>query len=319
MRDSEGGGGIGSPAQAKGFLTRLLRGARGDSRAAHGGFLRRLARDARGNTLAIVGAALVPLAGMIGSGVDMSRAYMAKTRLQSACDAAALAGRRVMQNDTLDATVTNEAVRFFNFNFPQRLYSTATFTPAVTRPSTGTVRVTASTTIPTSIMKIFGFTSLPLSVTCDASLNFVNTDVMLVLDTTGSMDNDVNDNVTSTDSARKITALRDAVMAMYDTLAPTQTQLEAAGMRLRYGVVPYSSSVNVGTLIRAVNASYLVDSYNYQSRVANYNTLNSSSSANGPYWEIYSSTAPYYTQNTALATSISQANCLSFMKNQAFT
>ena len=48
------------------------------------------ARDARGNTLAIVGAALVPLAGMIGSGVDMSRAYMAKTRLQSACDAAAL-------------------------------------------------------------------------------------------------------------------------------------------------------------------------------------------------------------------------------------
>ncbi len=53
------------------------------------GFLARLARDVRGNTLAIVGAALVPLSAMIGSGVDMSRAYMAKTRLQSACDAAA--------------------------------------------------------------------------------------------------------------------------------------------------------------------------------------------------------------------------------------
>ena len=52
---------------------------------------------------------LVPLAAMIGSGVDMSRAYMAKTRLQSACDAAALAGRRVMQNDTMTTTVTNEA------------------------------------------------------------------------------------------------------------------------------------------------------------------------------------------------------------------
>src|SRR3954471_5866842 len=89
-----------------------------------GGFLVRLARDSRGNTLAIVGAALVPLAGMIGSGVDMSRAYMAKTRLQSACDAGALAGRRVMQNDTLDSTVINEANRFFNFNFTQRLYGT---------------------------------------------------------------------------------------------------------------------------------------------------------------------------------------------------
>src|SRR5436853_7703628 len=42
-----------------------------DSRRGRG-FLTRLARDSRGNTLAIVGAALIPLAAMIGSGVDMS-------------------------------------------------------------------------------------------------------------------------------------------------------------------------------------------------------------------------------------------------------
>src|SRR6185503_20042645 len=90
--------------------------------ARRGSFLTRLARDTRGNTLAIIGAALVPLSAMIGSGVDMSRAYMAKNRLQSACDAAALAGRRVMVADTLDTNVINEATRFFNFNFPQRLY-----------------------------------------------------------------------------------------------------------------------------------------------------------------------------------------------------
>src|SRR3954471_11530074 len=93
-----------------------------------GGFLVRLARDSRGNTLAIVGAALVPLAGMIGSGVDMSRAYMAKTRLQSACDAAALAGRRVMTNDVMNDAVRDEARRFFNFNFRQNLYQTESFT-----------------------------------------------------------------------------------------------------------------------------------------------------------------------------------------------
>ena len=39
-------------------------------------------------------------------------------------------------------------------------------------------------------------------------------------------------------------------MALYDELAPIQTQLEANGLRLRYGVVPYSSTVNVGALIR---------------------------------------------------------------------
>jgi Flp pilus assembly protein TadG len=213
------------------------------------GFLGRLRRDIRGNTLAIVGAALVPITAMIGSGVDMSRAYMARTRLQSACDSAALAGRRVMQNDTVNQTVIDEARRFFNFNFNQGLYNTAAFTPAVTRASQGTVRVTASTTIPTTIMRMFGFTTLPLDVTCDASLNFVNTDVMLVLDTTGSMDWDVNGNTTSVDANRRITALRDAVMALYDELAPIQTQLEANGLRLRYGLVPYSSTVNVGRLI----------------------------------------------------------------------
>ncbi len=93
------------------------------------GFLGRLRRDIRGNTLAIVGAALVPIAAMIGSGVDMSRAYMARTRLQSACDSAALAGRRVMQNDTVNQAVVDEARRFFNFNFNQGLYNTAAFTP----------------------------------------------------------------------------------------------------------------------------------------------------------------------------------------------
>ena len=92
-----------------------------------------------------------------------------------------------MDNDTLDDNAIAEARRFFNFNFPQGLYQTATFTPTVTRPATGTVRVTASTTIPTAIMRMFGFTTLPLNVTCDASLNFVNTDIVLVLDVTGSM------------------------------------------------------------------------------------------------------------------------------------
>ena len=234
------------------------------------GFLRRLRRDRSGNTFAIVAAALVPLTAMIGSGVDMSRAYMAKTRLQSACDAAALAGRRVMINDTLDSNVTTEATRFFRYNFPQGLYQTANITPVVTRPSSGTVRVAAATTIPTAIMRIFGFTSIPLEVNCDASLSYVNTDVMLVLDTTGSMAWDINGNTTTNTADQKITALRNAVMALYDELAPIQTQLEANGLRLRYGVVPYSSTVNVGALIRGVNPDYLVNTLEYQTRVARF-------------------------------------------------
>ena len=249
------------------------------------GFLARLFRDHRGNTLAIVGAAMIPLAAMIGSGVDMSRAYMAKTRLQSACDAAALAGRRVMQDDTLTKGVTDEATKFFNFNFPKTTsggvtrgpYQTAEIAaPTVTRPVAGTVRVSASTTIPTTVMRMFGFANLPLSVTCDASLNFVNTDVMLVLDTTGSMYCNPNESglcgKTVESSTSRIVALRAAVMALYNELEPTQIQLEANNLRLRYGIVPYSGTVNVGNMITGMNSAYMRSTTPYQTREAYYNS-----------------------------------------------
>jgi Flp pilus assembly protein TadG len=251
---------------------------------------------------------LVPLTAMIGSGVDMSRAYMARTRLQSACDAGALAARRVLQNDTLSQAVIDEGRRFFNFNFNQGLYETAAFTPAVTRPSAGTIRMTASTTIPTTIMRMFGFNSMPLDVTCDASLNFVNTDVMLVLDTTGSMADDVYGNSTSNTADQKITALRQAVMALYDELAPIQTQLESNGLRLRYGVVPYSSTVNVGDLIRGVNSDYLRENAEYQTRVANYNTpvyTGTPGTPEAPVTQVYGS-------------SISQSDCDKYGQNVSF-
>lgn len=225
----------------------------------HRGLLSRLLKDTAGNTLVVVGAALVPLTAMIGSGVDLSRAYMARTRLQSACDAASLAARRVMTADTINQAVRDEATRFFNFNFPQGLYETAAFTPTITRPDQGRVRVQAETTIPTVIMRMFGFTSLPLAVDCEASQNFVNTDIVLVLDVTGSMDENLG-------GSKKIVALRDAVMALYDELRPVQTELELNGMRLRYGVVPYSSTVNVGRLIRAANTGYMRSTAPYQSR-----------------------------------------------------
>jgi len=234
--------------------------------------LARLFRDNAGNTMAIVGAALIPITAMIGSGLDMSRAYMAKSRLQSACDAASLAARRVMKNDDLSDNVTQTGEDFFNFNFPQGLYETEEFEPNITKPETGLIRIDAETRIPTTVMKLFGFSTLPLEVNCEASLNFVNTDVVLVLDVTGSMQESVDD-------VRKMDALQEAVLALYDELSPVQAQLTAQGLRLRYGVVPYSSTVNVGRLLTAVDEDYIRSSTPYQSRVANY-------------------TKPYYAENT---------------------
>lgn len=239
------------------------------------GFLARLRRETRGNTLAMVAAALIPIAAMIGGGVDMSRAYMAQSRLQSACDAASLAGRRVMRNNDLTTDVSAETLRFFNFNFEQGKYQTAAFTPDVSQPEPGVLRVTAETTIPTTIMSLFGFTTLPLEVSCDSSLNFVNTDVVLVLDVTGSMmctPTEASCTRTGEIATSKIVALREAVMALYDELEPIQEELEANGQRLRFGIVPYSSSVNVGHLIRAVDPNYIAANTTYSARESLYTT-----------------------------------------------
>lgn len=206
------------------------------------GFLRRLAKSQAGNTMAIVAAAIIPLAALIGGGLDMSRAYMARSRLQQACDAAALAGRRAMTTSSMTTANIAEARKFFDFNFPQGTAETTNFTPVIqSKPGeTTTVQVTASTSIPTTVMKIFTFTTLPLNVTCEARFDIGNTDVMLVLDTTGSMAQAISDG--NGGSTTRIAALRQAVKDFYDTLGAGS---DATG-RIRYGFVPYSSTVNVG-------------------------------------------------------------------------
>lgn len=244
-----------------------------------------LLRDRRGNTLALVAAAIFPLTAVIGSGIDIGRGYMAKQRMQSACDAAALAGRRVLVNDYLSELDTDpvrvEAIKFFRFNFPEGLYGSSAFTPKVSKPAAGTIRVSAATQIPLSVMRIFSLDPMNISVDCEASQNFVNTDIVLVLDVTGSMDDKVS-------GTRKIEALREAVLSLYDELRPVQTKLEAAGMRLRYGIVPYSSSVNVGRLIYSQNSTYIADAAAYQSRTnpqaLSYSNRNSCQN-NGGTWE----------------------------------
>jgi len=280
-----------------------------------GGVLARLGRDTRGNTLIIVAAAILPLLAMIGSGIDMGRGYLAQSRLQQACDAAALAGRRAMVGGVVDSTVTTEARKFFTFNYKtgtagvdgSAAFGSKGFTPVIGSAANATVTVSASTTLPTTVMKIFGFVSLPLSVSCYAKQDFVNTDIALVLDTTGSMLDDVNGNAANGGSTSKIAGLRNAVMALYDQLAPVQTQLEAAGLRLRYSIVPYSSAVNVGAAIAGASPAYIRDSTNYQTRVANYTT------------PVYAPTGTPTVTTENFGSNITVSNCIKYGYNQSFT
>lgn len=257
-------------------------------------FLGRLRTDVRGNTLMIVAFAMMPLIAMVGSGLDMARAYVARDRLQQACDAGSLAARRLLSGPTLTTAVDTEAKNYFNFNFPQAAFGTAPFTPIVTVPSTGTVKISAATTIPTTIMKLFGFSTMNLSTSCSATQDFVGTDIMLVLDMSGSMNcppsrpNDACNEIEQPGS--KMDALRDASASLYDTLKSAQDQLHANNLRLRYGFVPYNATVNVGKLVYAENPNYIRSSAPYQSRTRTAGPATTSQSTCNAYdgnWSSY--------------------------------
>lgn len=302
------------------------------------GFLSRLRKDVRGNTLALVAAGMLPLLGLVGGGIDMSRIYLTKSRLQQACDAGALAGRKAMSGGSWaqnSGAPNTTALAMFNANFVDGSYGTTNRSIAFTE-NAGTVTGTTSVTVPMAIMKVFGQQSKVLNITCQAEMRIPNTDVMFVLDNTGSMACNSSGSNCNSGSSSKIVGLRKAVKCFYESLAKidtdadcgsTPTTANGSQVQLRFGFVPYAVNVKVGRLLRN---DWMVDRHTYQSRVPILNTTPTLYDAeNGPKsgWSSYSDFGAAYTNVQtssacdALATGPSAADtsALSAPFNQAYT
>lgn len=236
-------------------------------------FLSRLRRDQKGNALAIVAASIIPLVGAIGGGVDLTRAYMAEARLAQACDAAALAGRKVMTKDDTtengtviaDSTAGQEIQRFLDYNFPEGKFSTGEITRTAEVDDQGELTITLATAMPTQLLRIAGIQSMELNAECSARRSGVNVDVALVVDVTGSMAWDIDKS--SGDDNERMIALQDASKTFFGILNELQGQLASSGLRVRVGVVPYSHTVNVGKLLYAENADYIAQTAQYYTDV----------------------------------------------------
>jgi Flp pilus assembly protein TadG len=218
----------------------------------------RLAGDPSGNTAVLVAAALLPLLAMVGGAVDASRGYMAQARLQQACDAGVLAARKQLGSQavtTLPADVRLRGERFFDVNFPDKAYGTRSRSFGMEMTTDRSIDGTASVIVPTTIMGFFNYRQMPLTVTCEARLNFANLDVMMVLDTTGSM-LETNPG----DPTNRLTAMVQVIKEFHTKL---ETQ-KIAGTRTRYGFVPYSQNVNVGHLLKS---DWLADTWKYSYRL----------------------------------------------------
>jgi Flp pilus assembly protein TadG len=222
-------------------------------------FLQSLLRDRSGNALAIVAGAIIPLLGIIGGGIDMGRSYLSETRLQQACDAGVLAARKklgatVVLDGMVPAAVATQGNKFFEINYRNGAYGTNARNFVMTLEADYSISGVATVDVPTTVMRLFAFTKIPVRVTCEARLNFTNTDVMMVLDTTGSM------NATNpSDPKTKLETLKDVVTDFHTMMEGSK----GPGIRIRYGFVPYSTNVNVGGLLAN---NWVVDNWTYQSR-----------------------------------------------------
>jgi Flp pilus assembly protein TadG len=272
------------------------------------GILTRLRTDASGNTLAMMAMATIPLAGMVGSAVDIGRSYLIKSRLQQACDAGVLAARRSQSGATLDANAIDKGNKFFAINFANDTAgaTNVSFTPSNT--ADGQVTGTANARVPMSITKIFGTEYIDLSITCDARLEISNTDVMLVLDVTGSMADCPATSGCNSGPGSKIVSLRDAVVDFYDTV----NNATSSDARFRIGFVPYSSTVNMGTDpftdTPILPSNWVVQDWTYQSRVANMTTLGWTPVTTFGGWT-----------NETFGSNVSNTNCTNYGKNTAFS
>ena len=279
-----------------------------------GNFLTRLRRDQRGNVMYLTAGLIQPIFATIGSGVDLGQAYMAKSRLQQACDAGVLAGRKIMADGVYSDAARTAATNMFEFNYPEGIYDSTGVTFETTTRGASEVTGTATATVATIIMGMFGKEEFALSVNCAAKLEISNADIMFVLDTTGSMAQ-----TNSGDSTTKLAALKTEVMSFFDTVSDAQ-QGDAI---IRYGVMPYSSNVNVGRILNGANSSWMASNLNIPSRIANFNTIDNPETTTGPTatYSNFSGSFSYTTNSNFTGATLSgrtSSNCSSAVPNPRY-
>ena len=188
-------------------------------------------RGERGQILAVVALALVALLGVSAFAIDVGFAYYGKRQLQSATDAAALAGAQDLPNaGTAIATATSYATAntpsnlAFSFSYQTACTNTsilATGCSALVNPNMLTVTGSGSTN--TWFARIFGITHFDLSAHANACSPCSSTpvDIVIAVDRTGSMcsPTDSSGNCIDLDNAK------DGIRTMLTDLNPPYAQI----------------------------------------------------------------------------------------------
>ena len=148
------------------------------------GFWQRLKKDVRGNTLMIVGAAMIPMIGAVGLGVDVAQWVLWKRQLSSATDLAALAGAHAVvekksANQAARRSLALNNLRGFTIDAVENAPTKGKYAGDATAVR---VQLTASQSLPFSGIFMTGPMSITVSATAQSVREVPN--CMIALDST---------------------------------------------------------------------------------------------------------------------------------------
>lgn len=192
-------------------------------------------RDQRGSALPFIGLGITMLVGATGSAVDMGRVQIAQSRMQNALDAAGLAVGSTIST----ANIGTETQKYFYANFPQGyMGTTVTSLTATPNGDNSLINLNAAGTVNMTFMKVLGIQTMNISAFTQVTRQSKGMELVLVIDTTGSMSESAGGSVT------KMQAAKTASITLLDTLFGANNNTVE---NLWVGLVPFSQAVNVGT------------------------------------------------------------------------
>lgn len=193
--------------------------------------IKRWTQNSSGNVVMIFALVLVPLLLVAAFAVDSARQIGTDRHLQSAIDAASLAGARAME----DSTVTDDEIKAIALeSYKANLLTAHKDAECVDAEVTvnrlaGTVQVASNCDVQTLLGESLSPETVSVASVATAKANITKLDLAMMLDVSGSM------------SGQKLTDLKTAAKTAASNLITPQT-----GDRVRVSFVSYATSVNAG-------------------------------------------------------------------------
>lgn len=188
--------------------------------------------DRGGSMLTWIGVSVIPLLISVGMATDISRGYLMRSKLNTALDAAALAGGRDinLDEDVRDATIQ----RYFEANLPPG-FMDASVSPLEIRKiqisgAPDRLEVTARSQVPSLFMRLVGVDMFPVAASSEITVASRSVEVALALDITGSM------------AGTRLADLKVAAKQLIDIVV----QDDQDPFYSKVALAPYAAAVNAG-------------------------------------------------------------------------